>query len=490
MISSTPDLMPARTLTSIAFAFLLLLAACDSGSSAAQDPPPEEEEEEPPPTGDAEELFLDTLQTRTFDFFWETTNPANGLAVDRYPDPPFASIAAVGFALTAYPIGVERGYVSRAEAAERTLTTLQFFWNAPMGDAPAGMTGHWGFFYHFLGMETGERYQDNELSTIDTALLMAGVLTAQQYFDGAGEEEEIRALADSLYRRVEWDRMQLPEGQISMGWKPDEGRFDYGYEGYDEAMILYVLALGSPTHSVGPDAWDAFTSTYRWEDFYGQEHVNFSPLFGHQYSHIWIDFREIQDAYMRERGIDYFENSRRATLAQRAYATANPMGWDGYGEDVWGLTACDGPLNGTLTIDGEEREFRTYWARGASAGDLRDDGTIAPTAAGGSVPFAPEIAIPALMTMRARYGSDLFGQYGFLDAFNPTLDGEGVEPEAGRIVVGKGWFDDQYLGIDQGPILAMIENHRTGMIWDLLKENPYIQRGLERAGFSGGWLEE
>ena len=481
-----------RSATFFLLAFLLLLPACSSDLMAQETPPPDEEA----PSVDGQEPFLDTLQARTFDFFWETTNSANGLAVDRYPDPPFASIASVGFALTAYPIGVERGYVSRAEAAERTLATLDFFWNAPMGEAPAGVTGHRGFFYHFLDMNTGERYQDTELSTIDTALLMGGVLAAQEYFDGQGDDEaQIRALADSLYRRVEWDWVQLPGGLISMGWKPDQGLFDYAYEGYDEAMILYLLALGSPTHPARPDAWPAFTSTYPWGAFYGYEHVNFSPLFGHQYSHLWVDFQGIQDPYMREKGIDYFENSRRATYAQRAYAIDNPMDWSGYGENVWGLTASDGPINETIAVNGEERQFHTYWARGASlgrslSGDLRDDGTIAPTAAGGSLPFAPEIVLPALMTMRERYGEDLFDRYGFHDAFNPTFTFEEVEPQAGHVVPGKGWFDGQYLGIDQGPILIMAENHRTGMIWDLMRDNPYIQRGLERAGFTGGWLED
>lgn len=463
---------------------LLFLPACAPAPS--ESPPPEEN-----PGPQVPEAFLDTLHTRTFDFFWETTNPENGLTPDRWPDPPFASIAAVGFALTAYPVGVEHGYVSRQEAAARTLATLRFFWEAPMGEEASGQTGYRGFFYHFLDMQSGERYQDTELSTIDTALLMAGVLTSQQYFDrDTARETEIRALADSLYQRVEWDWMQLPGGTISMGWRPGEGRFDYGYEGYDEAMILYLLALGSPTHPVEAEVWDAFTSTYRWEDFYGYEHVNFSPLFGHQYSHIWVDFREIQDDYMRQRGIDYFGNSRRATRAQRAYAIDNPMDWEDYGEDIWGLTACDGPDNGTFEVNGEARQFHTYWARGASAGDIRDDGTIAPTAAGGSIPFAPDLTLSALHAMHERYGEHLFGEYGFRDAFNPTFDFDNVDPQAGRVVPDEGWFDDQYLGIDQGPILLMLENHQSEMIWALMRENPYIQRGLQRAGFTGGWLEQ
>ncbi|HEY8483982.1 MAG TPA: glucoamylase family protein [Longimicrobiales bacterium] len=435
--------------------------------------------------------FLDTLQARTFAFFWETTPPANGLTPDRWPSGRFSSIAAVGFALTAYPVGVERGYITRAQARERVLNTLKFFWTAPQGPEPSGRAGYRGFFYHFLDMQTGERYGTNELSTIDTALLMAGVLFVQSYFDRDDPQEAaIRAYADSLYRRVEWTWFQRQSPLITMAWRPERGFGSAEYKGYDEAMILYILALGSPTHPVDPAAWRAFTATYDWGEFYGQEHVNFAPLFGHQYSHVWIDFRGIQDEYMREKGIDYFENSRRATIAQRSYAIHNPMGWKDYGENIWGLTASDGPVNATLEIRGQERRFRTYWARGAAKGDIRDDGTIAPTAAGGSVPFAPEIAIPALKAMRERYGDHLFQKYGFLDAFNPTLDVEIDRPlQHGRIVPGVGWFDGDYLGIDQGPILLMIENYRSGLVWETMKKNPYIVRGLCRAGFTGGWLE-
>ncbi|MGH7718803.1 MAG: glucoamylase family protein, partial [Gemmatimonadaceae bacterium] len=258
---------------------------------------------------------------------------------------------------------------------------------------------------------------------------------------------------------------------------------------YDESMLLYVLALGSPTSPIDPSSWAAFTTTYRWGTFYGQEHVNFAPLFGHQYSHVWIDFRGIRDAYMREKGIDYFENSRRATLAQRAYAIDNPGGWRDYGSDVWGLTASDGPADTTITIDARPRRFHTYWARGAALGDIRDDGTITPTAAGGSIVFAPDIAISALRAMRARYGDDLFQRYGFLDAFNPTIRDPAFPMRAGRIVPGKAWFDADYLGIDQGPIIAMIANHRNGFVWDLMKKSQYIVTGLCRAGFTGGWLD-
>ena len=435
--------------------------------------------------------FLDTLQRRTFDYFWETTNPRNGLAPDRWPNPPFASIAAIGFALTAYPVGVERGWITRAQAAERTLTTLRFLYELPQGTAATGTAGDRGFFYHFLNMESGLRHGRTELSTIDTALLIAGVLFCGEYFDGdAAGEPAIRAYADSLYRRVEWtyfmrDRAPL----VTMAWRPERGFGPAAYEGYDEAMILYVLALGSPTHPIGPEAWDAFTSTYDWAAFQGQEHVNFAPLFGHQYSHVWIDFRGIVDDYMEEKDLDYFVNSRRATLAQRSYAIENPGGFTGYGADVWGLTASDGPADTTIVVDGVTRRFRTYWARGAAAGDIRDDGTIAPTAAGGSIPFAPAVTAAALRAMRERYGDALFTRYGFLDAFNPTLRDTTVRLRRGRVVAGTGWFDDNHIGIDQGPIVTMIENHRSELVWRTMRRNPHIVRGLCRAGFEGAWLE-
>jgi hypothetical protein len=443
-----------------------------------------------PPSSAAGEAFLDTLQERTFRWFWETTNPRNGLVPDRWPTPSFSSVASVGFGLTAYAVGVERGWVSRSDAADRTLTTLRFFWNAPQGPAASGTTGHNGFFYHFLDMETGHRFERVELSTIDTGLLMMGVLAAAEYFDGGDPREaEIRALADSLYRRVDWAWAASPRPpRISMGWHPETGFIPHDYRGYSEAMFLYLLALGSPTHPVDPSAWEAFTSTYVWMDFRGWPQVNFPPLFGHQYSHAWVDFRGIRDAYMREKGLDYFENSRRATLAQREYAIANPMRWDGYGPDMWGLTAADGPKDTTLVIGGRERTFWTYRARGVSADFVEDDGTLVPTAAGGSIPFAPEIAIPALVNMRRTYGDHLFQRYGFLDSFNPTLK-QPMPLQHGRIVPGVGWFDGDYLGIDQGPIVLMIENHRSELVWRLMRRNQHLVRGLCRAGFTGGWLQ-
>jgi hypothetical protein len=439
---------------------------------------------------DSEEAFLDTLAERTFRWFWEASDPRTGLTRDRTPSESFASVGAVGFALTAYPIGAERGYVSRARAAERVRTTLRFFWRAPQSAAARGATGYRGFFYHFLDPATGHRFEKVELSTMDTALFLAGTLFCQSYFDRATPvETQIRALADSLYRRADWRWAQARPPTISHGWTPETGHLPYDWRGYNESMILLVLALGSPTHAVPPEAWREWARTCRWGEFYDQEHVGFGPLFGHQYSHVWIDLAGIQDSLMRARGIDWFENSRRATLAQRAYAIHNPSGFAGHGEDLWGLTACDGPFDGTLTIEGRNREFHTYAARGASFTGIVDDGTIAPTAAGGSVAFAPEVAIPALLAMRRTYGPHVFRHYGFVDAFNPTLSRD-TPTQHGAVVAGVGWFDGDYLGIDQGPILSMLENRRSGLVWRVMRRNAHLVRGLRAAGFSGGWLDE
>lgn len=448
--------------------FIALLSGCLSGSpdlSAQQRWDP----------------FLDTLQQRTFMWFWHTTGPEKGLTPDRWPTRTFSSVAAIGFALTAYPIGVEREYVERSAVADRVLTTLKFLWHAPQSDHPSLATGYKGFFYHFLDLESGLRFDKVELSTIDTALLLAGVLLCQSYFDlQTSVEEDIRAYADSVYRRVDWRWAQARPPRVALGWHPERGFIAHDWKGYDEAMILYILALGSPTYGIEPEAWEAWTETYTWGTYYGSAFISFGPLFGHQYSHCWIDFRGIQDPYMKEKGIDYFENARRATYAQRAYAMENPRQYRDYSENIWGWTACDGPGEKTLWVDGQKRSFQGYSARGVSFDWTNDDGTIAPTAAGGSVAFAPEICVPALKTMKEKYGSLLWKEYGFADAFNPTF----VTPSTPD-----GWFDVDYLGIDQGPIVIMIENLRSELVWNTMKKNAYVVRGLKRAGFTGGWLE-
>ncbi len=435
-----------------------------------------------------ETAFLDTLEHRTFLWFWERCHP-NGLTPDRWPTPSFVSMGATGFALTAYPIGAERGWVTRREAARRTLTTLRFLWSARQDTAVAGSSGTRGFFYHFVDSTTGHRFETVELSTVDTALLMAGALFCQSYFEKHDAvEDSIRMLAESLYVRVDWRWAQIRPPTISLGWSPESGHLPYDWRGYNEALILHVLALGSPRHPVETAAWQAWTSGYRWGVSYGLEQVGFAPLFGHQYSYVWIDPRGIRDEYMRARGIDYFENSRRATLAQRAYAIENPSGFDGYGEELWGLSACDGPADTSFVLNGRARTFRTYAARGVSFTEIVDDGTITPTAAAGSIAFAPEVVAPMLVAMRERYGARVFGRYGFVDALNPSLR-EPIRVHHGVVDPALGWFDLDYLGIDQGPILAMIENQRSGLVWRTMRRNPHLRRGLERAGFTGGWLD-
>ena len=436
-----------------------------------------------------ETAFLDTLERRTFRWFWDLSNRKSGLIPDRAPTPSFSSISAVGFALTAYGIGAERGWVKRAEAAERVHRTLEYLWYAPQDTSRSGSIGYRGFFYHFLDARTGLRFEQVELSTVDTALLLGGVLFCQSYFDRATAPEiRIRALAESLYARVDWTWSRVRPPAIGHGWTPERGFLEYDWKGYDEAMLLQILALGATRHPVTEDLWDAWTSTYRWGTFQGYEHLGFAPLFGHQYTHVWIDFRGIRDGWMRAHGIDYFENSRRATLAQRAYAIANPGGWRGYGATLWGLSACDGPLDGRVTIEGREREFRTYSARGASFTRVEDDGTIAPCATAAALPFAPREVASTLLAMQAAYDTMLFTRYGFVDALNPTL-GADVPVHHGRVVPGVGWFDTDCLGIDQGPVVAMIENHRSELVWRTMRRNPHIVRGLRRAGFSGGWLD-
>jgi hypothetical protein len=430
------------------------------------------------------------VEKRTFRFFWETTNPHTGLALDRYPSASPASIAAVGFALTSYPIGVERKFIKRGQAVERVLNTLRFLDGAPQGPGRKGVAGHRGFFYHYLNPATGERADASELSTIDTALLLGGVLFCQSYFDGDdADETEIRRLAETIYGRVDWRWAQPRAPAIVHGWTPEEGFLEFDWRGYNEAMIIYLLALGSPTCPVDASAWGAWTSTYDqcWRGSFGLPHLSFGPLFGHQYCQSWVDFRGLQDAFLRSRGIDYFENNRRAVYAQRAYATANPHGWKDYGIDVWGVTASDGPANVICEYDGKQRTFRAYAARGAAGPEDYDDGTLAPTALVASIAFAPEIVLPAMHEVARRFGPHLYATYGYLDAFNPSFTFN-VPLEHGRCIPGFGWVASDYIGIDQGPIIAMIENFRSGLVWRTMSKNGHLRRGLDRAGFTGGWL--
>jgi hypothetical protein len=434
--------------------------------------------------------FIGELEQRTFHYFWDTANPENGLIPDRYPTPSFASVAAIGFGLTAYPIGVERGYITREAARQRVLATLRFFRSARQSPDRRGATGYKGFFYHFLDMERGLRARRCELSTVDTALLLAGMLFCHDWFDGADDDEaRIRQMVEVIYARVDWTWAQPRPPLIALGWMPEDGFIGLDWRGYDEGMIVYLLALGAPVHSIDASAWPAWCSTYNrsWGTYRGYEHLSFPPLFGHQFSHVWTDFRGIMDPYMRARGIDYFENSRRATYSQQAYAIANPGGWKGYDDRVWGLSACDGPFNGSRDYAGSRRRFFGYAARGTGLTRTYDDGTIAPTAMVSSLPFAPEIVLPSLQEMMRRHGERIHSRFGLLDAFNPSFDYP-VKLAYGRLVPGFGWVDNDYVGIDQGALVTMIANDRDGLVWNVMRNNAYLVRGLRRAGFAGGWL--
>ena len=435
--------------------------------------------------------FYDEIERRTFRWFWDTVNAKNGLVPDRWPTPSFSSIAAVGFALPAYAIGVERGWCRRTEARDLTLTTLRFFWNAPQGPGEAGVSGHKGFFYHFLNMQTGLRHPGAELSSVDTTILLMGALFAVQYFDRDDPaEREIRRLANALYARADWNFFRADGRKaISMGWHPGAGLIDANWVGFNEGMFVNILALASPTYPAPADLWAQWTAPYArfWRGSGPTRRVAFAPFFPGQYSQIFIDFRGIRDAAMRAAGFDYFENSRREIWANRAYCIANPMRWRGYSKDVWGLSACDGPGDFRLRYNGEMREFYGYSARGpVGEPDGRDDGTLTPSAALGALPFAPEIVIPCAEALMKQPG--LFDRHGFRDSFNPSFRYAGVKLDTGSVDPQHGWVASDYLGIDQGPILLQAANYRDDFVWRYMRRVPAIRRGLKRAGFTGGWL--
>ncbi len=421
---------------------------------------------------------LETLQRETFGYFEHEVNCGNGLVIDKTAPNSPASIAATGFALAAYPVGVERGFISRAKAVERTLATLRFFSSSPQGPEPDA-TGYQGFYYHFLDMQTGRRAGQCELSTVDSAFLLAGMLTAAAYFDGnRAEEAEIRGLADALYRRADWRWAQNEGATLTHGWNPESGFLRYRWEGYDEGLLLYMLALGSPTHPLAGDGYAAWCSTYQWKTHYGFDYLYAGSFFTHQLSHLWIDFRGIQDRFMRDKGIDYFENTCRATHVQQRYAIENPLKFKGYGHNCWGITASDGPGPDCIKIDGIERQFFNYVARGVPFGP--DDGTIAPWAVAASLPFAPDIVLPLIEYFIRELHLKANNPYGFKATFNATYPVQSGSP--------CGWVSPWHYGLNQGPIVLMIENYRSELLWRLTRQSPYIVSGLRRAGFAGGWI--
>jgi len=430
-----------------------------------------------PQGSDAE--MLTELRRVNFRYFLEQWNQRTGLIADKTEPESPASIATVGLGLSAYVVGVERDLLSRAEAIRRTLMVLRFLHSSPQGVEPEA-TGYKGFYYHFIDMSTGRRAWRCELSTIDTAILMAGILTVATYFDRDNVDEvEVRKLADALYGRVDWKWALNGKATLSHGWNPESGFLPYRWDqGYSEAHILYILALGSPTFPIDREGYHQWTSTFDWKDFYGLAHYYAGPLFIHQLSQVWLDFRGIRDEANRSVGIDYFENSRRATLVQRQYGIENPHGFAHYSKHCWGLTASDGPGPAVLNVDGVTREFYGYIARGAPLGP--DDGTVSPWAVAASLPFSPEIVVETLRHAIERLELKRRSPYGFDASFNPTFPEKSRNPN--------GWVSPWIFGLNQGPIVLMIENHASELIWKTLHKCSAINDGLRRAGFDGGWL--
>ncbi len=394
--------------------------------------------ESPELSGMTDDQFLDLVERSACMFFWNEANPENGLIKDFSKSfvedaVHMASIASVGFGLPALCIAEQRGWLPKDKVYDRILTTLKFF-----RDKAECVRG---FYYHFLDMRTGLRWGENELSSIDTTLLMAGVVFAGEYYKGT----EVEKIAKELYDRVDWQWMMDNGTTPSMGWFPEKGFLPYRWSSYAEHMVLNLLGVGSKTHPMPVSSWSAFSRpmvNYKEFKFTGP-----AALFTQQYSHCFVDFRNKKDAFM-----DYFENSVQATLANRQWCIDNSNRSKSYGPDSWGLTACDGP-------DG----YKIY---GAPYGE--NDGTVAPTAAIGSIVFTPELSIKAMKYMYANYKDKIWGKYGFVDAYNRD----------------KNWVSSKYIGIDEGPIVLMIENYRTGMVWKYFMQNQNIQEALKLCGFN------
>lgn len=419
--------------------------------------------------------LIDRFQLGAFRYFARYTNPETGLVADSSQDGSPASIAATGFGLSALPVGVERGWMPRDEAVGRALKTLRFLRDSEQSrDTMA--TGYKGLYYHFLDMKTGQRAWRSEISLIDSALLLAGVITVGAYFtETTPEEREIRDIADMLYARANWAWALDENGALGLGWKPRSGFLPYRWHGYSEALILYTLALSSPSYPIPEKSYLGFQNQCDWKQELGATYLYAGPLFIHLFSHAWIDFRGIRDTVMTEHDSDYFKNTQHAIAVQRDYATRNPGGYVGYSSDCWGLTACDGPERSRRLRDGRQQNFSGYAARGAPFGP--DDGTLAPWAPLAGLPFDPESAISGTRHILEAYPG-VIEEDAFIGSFNPSVPARSPE----------GWTNARRIGLDQGILLMMIENHRTGFFWNLLRQSTPIRRGLKRAGFTGGWL--
>jgi hypothetical protein len=376
--------------------------------------------------------LLDAVAHETFDYFWYEANPANGLIKDRStPDSP-SSIAAVGFGLAAIPVGVDRGWITYDQGYERALTTLKTF-------AEGGVQGEHGFFYHFVDMQTGERVWSSELSSIDTALFIAGALTAGEYFQGT----EVEALANQLYEQIDWQWMMANGTMIAMGWKPDIGFLSAFWDHFDESLLLYALAIGSPTHPVPAETWDAWKRPVNVSGEY--IYLPGEPLFVYQYPLAYLDLRNREDAYA-----NYFNNAVRACQRNRQFAIDNAEVFATYRDGVWGISASDGP-----------RGYKAYGAGGAH------DGTVAPYASIACLPFTPDAALESMRAMLSKYGTKVWREYGFVSAINAEED----------------WYSTEHIGIDQGDILLMIANYQDGFVWKLFMQNEPIQNALAKMGF-------
>lgn len=418
-----------------------------------------------------DEAMLDSIQHKTFLYFLNEIDKERGIIKDRAQEWAPASIAATGFGIPSFAIAAERNWISREQAVDETYKVLNFFSNSDQSES-IKTTGYQGFYYHFLELENGTREWNCELSTIDTGILMMGVIFARNYYNqDTTKEKEIRLLADKLLGRLNWNFFMLPEdakhpNTITMAWSPEKGILDWGWHGYTEALFLYILAAGTGMDDV-EKSYEGWLSTYDWQTPYeGLSHVTFPPLFGHQFSHAFIDFRGLTDKYMKEKGMDYFENSRRATLVQQQYAIENPKGWVGYDSLCWGITASDGPGS---QFNFGDKKFEGYAGRGTSGKEntVAEDGTLAPYGVLSSLPFTPGLSLATIKNMNAKYGDKLWGKYGYYDSFNLTAN----------------WVDNDFIGIDQGPMLIMIENFRTGLVWNYVMKDPVIQKGLERLHF-------
>ncbi len=416
-----------------------LLAAPKLSFAARESRPQTFTPPDAPPYQGTDEQLLDEIERASFDFFWTEASPLTGQVKDRAladgkDKRTVSSIAATGFGLTALCVADRRGYRKTADLKDRALKTLQFI---------ARMPHEHGFLYHFIDMNTGARQWNCELSSIDTSLVLCGVLTARQHF----EDRQIKDLATTVYERVDWPWMLNGGEAFSMGWFPEKGFLEARWNHYCELMMIYLLAIGSPTHPVSPATWNAWTRPKI--SYQGIEYISGNdPLFTHQYSQAWYDLREKRDAYT-----DYFENSVKATKAHKLFCLSLRDRFPHYSEDLWGITASD------------SQKGYVAWGGPPPQGPL--DGTVVPSAPGGSLPFVFEDCVRVLRHIRSRYRKKAWRRYSFVDAFNPLT----------------GWYNPDVIGIDLGITLLMAENQRTGFVWETFMKNPEAQEAMRKVGF-------